>query len=113
MPAPIENAALRSLVGRALQLTDAPGRDELLAQVPGLTYMRGPVTMMDVSVDRTCPAASIPSPFSIKPSAFGRNGEPIGGLLLWLDADGYMDCVEYLWFTDEMPSELPAADQLH
>lgn len=113
MTAPVKNDALRSLVARALELTDAPGREELLAQVSGMTYTRGPVTMMDVAVDQGCPAAMIPNPFSIKPSVVGDDGEPIGGLLLWLDADGYMDCIEYFWFTDEMPGELPTPNQLH
>lgn len=113
MTSPVENDALRLLVSRALELTDAPGRDQLLAQVPGLTYVRGPVTMMDVAVDRSRPAAAIPSPFSIKPGVVDGEGQAVGGLLLWLDSDGYIDCVEYYWFTDEMPRELPTADQLH
>lgn len=85
----------------------------MLAQVDGLSYVDGPVTMMNVRVDRhRAPVADVRSPFSIKPDVLNEQGQPIGGLLLWLDDDGYIDCVEYYWFTDEMPTVLPTPAQL-
>lgn len=38
--------------------------------------------------------------------------EPIGVLLLWLDDAGYIDCLEYGWVTDKMPTRLPTPDRI-
>ena len=32
--------------------------------------------------------------------------------LLWFDDTGYIDCVDYAWVTDEMPTQLPHPRQL-
>lgn len=109
----ISDGAIQSLVRRGLELTDAPGRDALLGQVDGIRYVSGPVTMIDVLVDRSSPGASgVASPFAIKPSVVDESGGAIGGLLIWLDSAGYIDCVEYFWFTDAMPVALPLPTQL-
>ena len=64
--------------------------------------------MMDIRVVGECPAAiGVPSPAPLSPTVVDERGEPIGELLLWLDARGYINCLEYAWFTDEMPTVLP------
>lgn len=110
----ISDEAIRSLLRRAVSLSPGVGRDELREQIEGLTYVSGPVTMMDVRVERSRPAArGVTNPFQIQPTVVDNAGELIGGLLLWLDPEGYIDCVEYFWYTDEMPSTVPSANQLH
>ncbi len=85
----------------------------MLAQVDGLEYVDGPVTMMNLRVDRTRPPASqVPSPVPSRPTVVGGDGQPIGMLVLWLDDHGYIDCLEYAWMTDEMPSALPEPGDL-
>ena len=101
------------MIRKALELTDCPGRGELLAQVDGIDYVDGPVTMLNLRVDRARPAAiGVPSPVPISPSVLDEDGEVIGGLLLWLDDAGYIDCLEYWWVTDKMPTKLPSPDRL-
>lgn len=105
--------AVRGLIRRLLEVSPFAGSEQLLAQVEGVEYIDGPVTMMDVRVVGACPAATgVPSPVPSSPTVVAEDGEPIGGLLLWLDDDGYIDCLEYWWVTDEMPTQLPAADQV-
>ncbi len=52
-------------------------------------------------------AAGVPSPVPSSPTVVAEHGQPIGELLLWLDAQGFINCLEYAWFTDEMPTDLP------
>jgi hypothetical protein len=98
----------RSIVRELLNQGDFAGRDALLAQVDGIEYVGGPVTMMDLRVSRTHPPSTgVPSPVPNGPNVVDDEGEVIGMLLLWLDDHGYIDCLEYGWVTDEMPTELP------
>jgi hypothetical protein len=105
--------AIQALTRKLLEQNEFAGREELLAQVDGIEYIDGPVTMMRVRVRRTCPASSgVPSPVPSSPHVLGERGDVIGGLILWLDDEGYMDCLEYWWVTDEMPTELPPPGRL-
>jgi len=107
-------AAVRVLVRKVLTICECPGRTELLAQVDGIEYIDGPVTMMRLHVPRSYPpAAGVPSPVpDASPTVLNDHGEPIGGLIIWLDNDGYIDLLEYWWVTDDMPTTLPALDQI-
>jgi hypothetical protein len=99
---------IRALVRTLLEQDEFAGRDELLAQVAGIEHVDGPVTMMQLRVDRTYPPSrGVPSPLRNGPSVVDDGGDPIGMLLLWLDDAGYIDCLEYAWVTDEMPTRLP------
>jgi hypothetical protein len=98
----------RAIVRRLLQLQDFAGRDELLAQVDGVEYEDGPLTMMRLRVSREFPAShDVRSPVPNHPVVVGDDGEVIGMMLLWLDDSGYIDCLEYGWVTDEIPTRLP------
>jgi hypothetical protein len=101
-------STVRALVRRLLQLQDFAGRDELLAQVDGVEYEDGPLTMMRLRVSREFPAShDVPSPAPNRPCVVDHDGEVIGMLLLWLDDSDYIDCLEYGWVTDEIPTRLP------
>ena len=105
--------AIRGLIRRLLEVDAFSGREQLLAQVDCVEYVDGPVTMMDLHVVGTCPSAhGVRSPVPSTPIVVDERGEPIGQLLLWLDALGYIDCLEYAWFTDEMPTVLPPPDRV-
>jgi len=41
-----------------------------------------------------------------------RSGAYTGELLLWLDSGATLSALEYAWTTDEMPTGLPATDQV-
>ena len=78
------------------------GRDELLAQVDGVEYEDGPLTMMRLRL-RQSPSADMES--ALRPSVVEHDGHGIGMLLLWLDDSGYIDCLEHAWVTDEIPTD--------
>lgn len=105
--------AVRGLIRRLLEMSLFPGREQLLAQVEGVEYIDGPVTMMDLRVVGPYPAATgVPSPVPSSPIVVDKDGEPTGELLLWLDVEGYINCLEYPWFTDAMPTDLPPPDRV-
>jgi hypothetical protein len=109
----LDVTTIKSLVRRLLNQGDFAGRDELLEQVDGIEYVDGPVTMVDLHVPRTYPPASgTPSPVPSRPTVLDQDGEMIGLLLLWLDKEGYIACLEYGWVTDDMPATLPTPDQI-
>ncbi|WP_328393671.1 hypothetical protein [Nocardia sp. NBC_00416] len=38
-------------------------------------------------------------------------GRPIGEIILWVEA-GRLSGIEYAWYTDERPTQLPEPDQI-
>jgi hypothetical protein len=105
--------AIQALTRKLLEQNEFAGRDELLAQVNGIEHVDGPVTMMRVRIRGTYPASNgVPSPVPSNPQVLDESGDVIGGMILWLDDESYMDCLEYWWVTDEMPTELPPPDCL-
>lgn len=108
---PVE--AVRSLVRTVIEHAPYEVRAPLLAQADTLEYVGGPVTMMRLRVAGDRPRASgVTSPVPGGPSVVDAEGNDIGVLLLWLDEAGYIDCLEYGWVTDEMPTELPSPSQV-
>lgn len=104
---------IKALVRALLEQDDFVGRAELLAQVEGLEYLDGPATMMRLHVDRSYPPAlGVPSPIRNGPSVVDDDGVTVGMMLLWLDDAGYIECLEYSWVTEEMPTQLPQPRQL-
>jgi hypothetical protein len=99
---------VRALVRTLLQLHDFAGREELLAQVEGVEYVDGPLTMMRLRVSPEFPAShDVRSPVPSHPVVVDHDGQVIGMMLLWLDDSGYIDCLEYGWVTDDVPTRLP------
>lgn len=79
----------------------------LVAAVQG-----GPLTMRELAIPSACAAAPIPDgPLPVRAVAYDDDGAPIGELLVWV-ADGYLSAIEYAWYTDSAPAELPAPCQL-
>jgi hypothetical protein len=68
--------------------------------------------MMRLSVSRpSATAEGVPNPVPSSPTVLDAAGRVIGMLVLWLN-DGYIDCLEYDWVTDEAPIVLPLVGQL-
>jgi hypothetical protein len=75
---------VRALVRRLLQLHDFAGREELVAQVEGVEYVDGPLTMMRLRVSREFPASQdVRSPVPNHSVVVDHDGEVIGMMLLW------------------------------
>jgi len=106
-------STVRALVRTLLQQQAFAGRDELLAQVDGVEYEDGPLTMMRLRVSSEFPASQgVRSPVPNSPTVVDHDGHAIGMLLLWLDDSGNIDCLEYAWVTDETPTRLPDPNRL-
>ena len=105
--------AVRSLVRTVIEHAPAEVRARLLAQAESLEYVGGPVTMLRLRVTGdSAPASGVTSPVPGGPSVVDADENVIGLLLLWLDEAGYIDCLEYGWVTDDMPTELPSPSQV-
>lgn len=98
----VDVQVVRALVAKVIDAQEFDGKEELLAQVPGLLVVAGPVTFLDVSVT----GEAEPSPFrgrKVPGRAWVFDGDqPSGGLEVWLD-DGYMTALEYWWITNDPP----------
>ena len=78
-----------------------------------MDYVDGPVTMTRVRVSRKAePAKEVSNPVPGGPVVVDAQGEAVGGLLLWLDSEGYIDALEYWWVSDDILTELPDPTQV-
>jgi hypothetical protein len=104
----VEVTRVRELVRTILeQAPEFDGQAELLAQVPSIEIAGGPITMLDLVVDRSLPPALVAGgPVPGRCWAWAADGTPIGTLLVWAP-DGYINTLEYGWITDDPPTELP------
>lgn len=106
-------AVIRSLLRRVIEYAPSGARATLLAQADSVEYVDGPVTMLRLRVTGdAAPARGVPNPVPGGPDVLDAQGDVIGLLLLWLNADGYIDCLEYGWVTDQRPTELPSPTQV-
>jgi hypothetical protein len=99
---------LRQVLGKA----DFPGSDELFQQASSVNVVGGPVTMLDLRVNAQGPASAftdgpIPLSVMVMDSADVATGE----LLIWVSR-GYLSSLEFSWWSDNPPKELPAFDRV-
>jgi hypothetical protein len=97
-----------------LEHADFDGRDALIAQVDSAqvnSYCSCGCATVDLSVDRTRPAASHPAgPIPNEATVLDADGEPVGGIIVFVD-EGYLELLEIYWF-DEPISPFPPPDRL-
>jgi hypothetical protein len=51
-------------------------------------------------------------PLEADADVFDKLGEPIGGILIWLDEDGFLSAIEYFWYPEDRPTTFPHPYQL-
>jgi hypothetical protein len=85
----------------------------LLAQVPYLEVASGPVTFLNLTVDRArlAPSRLPDGPVPGQSWVIDDLGETLGTLLVWA-VDGYASALEYGLVTDQPPVTLPAGTQV-
>ena len=72
----------------------------------------GPPTMLELAVPLSCEPAHIPDgPLPVRAVALDGQGQTIGEVLVWV-SNGYLSTIEYAWYTEEAPTELPPTSQL-
>jgi len=99
-----------ALLKRVLAAKSVDAVRELSWQVPYTTVRGGIPTLLDLAVDRAAPAAHVEDgPLPVRAMIVGPHEEPCGEVLVWI-SDGYLDGLEYAWFTDDVPAGMPSAD---
>ena len=103
----------RAVIERLLSVS-FPGRDELLAQLPHVTVEGrcgcGCVTV-NLAVDRA--AAPAPVLSSAPVSADLSDGEDYAGIVLLVDGDRYLSCLEVYSMGNEPVRQLPPAERIN
>ncbi len=102
-----EEAALRMI----LDIADFPGGKELRAQVPHVWVTRGRTTELSLEVRDGRPASVQNGVLPVEAQVLGPDDESIGVITVWV-AGGYLEGIEYSWFTDRMPRVFPPPDRL-
>jgi hypothetical protein len=112
MPRPLSGNE-QAVIARLLSVSFR-GRDELRAQLP-FTTVEGRCgcgcATVNLTVDRA--AASAPVLSSAPVSADLSDGEYYAGIVLLVDGEGYLSCLEVYAIGDEPVRQLPLAEQIN
>ena len=88
------------------------GTEALRTQLTTARVVGGVPTLLDLDVDPATPRATYPDgPLPVEATVTGPGSAVIGGILVWIKS-GYLDGLEYFWYTDDPPTEWPSPDQL-
>jgi hypothetical protein len=94
---------------------DFPGVENLRRQLSSADVVRRWAAgrpSVDLRVPGSTLAAPIPDgPTPVRAIVVGNRGDAVGELLVWVDA-GRLDALEYAWYTDDPPDELPSPAQI-
>jgi hypothetical protein len=102
----------RDLLSLLLEHTSFDGARELAAQVARIRVAGGFPTLLDLEVEKTTPASPYkPRLVPLRAFVHSPGGELLGEILVWV-RDGYLSALEYAWYTDDAPSEMPPPDHL-
>ncbi|MEV7607813.1 hypothetical protein AB0N65_20465 [Paenarthrobacter sp. NPDC089322] len=103
---------VRILVDSILRHANFPGIDQLIEQASTVAVVGGPVTMLDLRSSPDHAASAFTNgPIPVSVEVFDVSGSSIGELLVWVDA-GRLSALEFAWWTDERPAQLPHPSQL-
>ena len=51
-------------------------------------------------------------PLEAEADVFDELGEPIGGIWIWLNSNGFLSAIEYFWYPEDRPTTFPHPNQL-
>jgi hypothetical protein len=105
-----ERGVLEKILGAAPE----HARDVLLSQLDFVSVETSSIaTWTDLTVaPGAIPVSNIVSPIDVGAEVVGTGEEPLGGIVVFLDANGYLSAIDYFWFGDERPEAFPTPDQL-
>jgi hypothetical protein len=90
---------------------DFPGVENLRRQLSSAEVVRrwaAGQPSVDIRVPGSTQAAPIPDgPTPVRAIVVGTKGDAVGELLVWVGA-GRLDALEYAWYSDDPPVELPS-----
>ncbi|MCW6003744.1 hypothetical protein K1W54_04005 [Micromonospora sp. CPCC 205371] len=112
MPRPLSDDE-RAVMARLLSVP-FPGRDELRAQLPFAT-VEGRCGCGCATVNLAVERAAAPAPVlsSAPVSADLSDGEYYAGIVLLVDGEGYLSCLEVYSIGDEPVRRLPPTEQIN
>lgn len=103
-----ELALLRLL----LSVNTFPGAHELASQVEGTKVAGGLRTLLNLDAPRSALMAKRQDgPIPVRAFVQSPGGETVGEILVWVK-DGYLSGLEFAWFTDDAPTEMPEIDRI-
>lgn len=103
---------VRELLRHILSKADFPGGNELLQQSSWVNVVGGPVTMLDSRVSGpTSRSVFTDGPIPLSVMILDSAGVAMGELLIWVN-DGYLSSLEFAWWSDDPPDQLPIADRV-
>ena len=109
---PLSLSEHAALIWVLRELPDRREAELLHAQSLAATVHGGPLTMRELTIPPShAPVASPDGPLPVRAFAYDDDGTLLGELLVWV-SNGYLSAIEYAWYTDLAPSELPAPSQL-
>ncbi|MEN0083822.1 MAG: hypothetical protein AAGC66_03545 [Leifsonia sp.] len=77
-------------------------------QVARLVTAHGPITMLSLKTTSARRSAYPDGPLPLE-ATVTQHGEAIGELLLWVDG-GFLNTLEFAWWSDDVPTELPTTE---
>ena len=102
----------RGLLDRLLQHGDFTGAEQLAEQVAEARVTGGLPTLLDLEVARTAPRADVPDgPAPLRAYVETPAGNVEGEILVWV-TDGYLSGLEFAWYTDAPPPEMPPPERV-
>lgn len=103
---------VRSLLRDVLQQADFPGSEALVKQASSVGVAGGPITMLELQSSRGAQASVfVEGPVPLSMMVSNSAGDSIGELLVWVE-HGYLAGLEFAWWTDDIPGELPDSDRI-
>jgi hypothetical protein len=102
----------RTLLSFLLAARAFPGAQELAAQVEGTRVVGGRATLLDLATPKNAPSsARQDGPIPIRAFVQSPDGESLGEILVWVK-DGCLAGLEFAWYTDDTPTEMPEPDRI-
>ena len=87
-------------------------RDSLRCQVSHTRVAGGPITMLALEA-ATGPRLNLPDgPLPLRAEVRAQTGQPIGEIIVWI-SDGRLSALEFAWWTDQPPTQLPPQAHVH
>jgi hypothetical protein len=106
------NQKERALLRRIVSANHIPDREILLGQLETARVVRGPLTFLELQVAQSAASASVADGLlRVTATVEDGSGQPTGELLVWVTA-GKVSALEYAWFSDDPPIELPSLEDI-
>jgi len=102
----------RAIVSAVLGGLRAPDASQLRRQLDSARVTGGLPTFLDLEVDTALDQAERDDgPLPVRSIVTADIGEPMGEVLVWV-IGGYLSGLEFAWYTDQAPMELPDPAQI-